>query len=140
MQFIHKTCETVPLPISVTLSIFIVRRVSNLTVRAFTFLTLSANTPFSLLSFHNVSSSVPSNSLDIQHCLKASIIAVGEMHCHALIKPLTNRNHNMLLDSSNGFRAWYRVTSHSLYSCFKWSLNGLFTTPNTCSCAVIPLV
>lgn len=29
------------------------------------------------------------------------------------------------------------VKNHSLYSCFRWSLQGLFTT-STCSCEVIP--
>jgi hypothetical protein len=36
-----------------------------------------------------------------------------------------------------GVKAWSTVKSHSLHNCFRWSLNGLFTTYNTCSCGLI---
>jgi len=41
--------------------------------------------PSSSLPFHNISSSVPSNALDIQHFLKPFTVTYGKMHCHAIM-------------------------------------------------------
>ena len=48
------------------------------------------------------------------------------------------RNHNGLLDSSSRGKSMV-LYQQPLYSCFRWFLNGLFTTSSTCSCDVIPL-
>ena len=39
----------------------------------------------------------------------------------------------------DGAKARSSIQSHSLYCCFRWFLNGLFTTSSTCSSEVIPL-
>jgi hypothetical protein len=39
----------------------------------------------SLLTFHHISSAVPSTALDIQHFLKPFKVTCGEMHCHAVM-------------------------------------------------------
>jgi hypothetical protein len=36
-------------------------------------------------------------------------------------------------------QAWSPVKSHSLHSCFWWSVNGLFITSSTYSCVIFPL-
>ena len=71
IHFIHEACQILlPLPISVT--------VSTSTVSAFIFLTLLIF-PFSSLPFHNISSSVPSLALGIQHFLKPFTVISNEM-------------------------------------------------------------
>ena len=57
---------------------------SMFTVSVFIFLTLTANIPVLLLSFHNMSS-VPSIVLNIQHFVKPSRVTSGEMWCHAIV-------------------------------------------------------
>lgn len=57
---------------------------SMFTVSVFIFLTLTANVPVLLLSFHNMSS-VPSIVLNIQHFVKPFRVTSGEMWCHAIV-------------------------------------------------------
>jgi len=71
IHFIHEACQILlPLPISVT--------VSASTVSAVIFLTLLIF-PFISLPFHNMSSSVPSLALGIQHFLKPLTVTSNEM-------------------------------------------------------------
>jgi len=41
--------------------------------------------PSSLMPFHNISSSIPSSALDIQHFFKSFTVISGEMHCYAVM-------------------------------------------------------
>ena len=66
-----------PLPVSVTVSIF--------TVSAFIFLTLTPNIPILFTAIHNISSSVSSTALDIQHLLKPFTVTSGEINCLSIM-------------------------------------------------------
>ena len=74
------------LPVPPNVTVFI------LTVSAFMFLTHThththtfLTFPTSVMPFHNISSSVPSTALHIQHFLTPLAVTPGELHCHAVV-------------------------------------------------------
>jgi hypothetical protein len=61
-----------------------------------------------------------------------------ELHSQTAISHWQRRGTLDFLILLAGVKAWSPVKSHSLYCCFRWSLNSLFTaTSSTCSCLVI---
>jgi len=73
VHLIYKMCQILSTFTNVAVSIF--------TVGAFIFPT----SPSSSLSFHNVSSSVPSTPIDVQHFMKSFTVTSGEMRFHAIM-------------------------------------------------------
>jgi hypothetical protein len=94
--------------------------------------------PPSSLSLHNTSSSVPPLAQGTQHFLKPFIVTSGKKCCYAVMIHWQRTVILGLLILPCRVKAWSSVSSHSLYGCFRWSLNSLFTTKSsTCSCEVI---
>jgi len=70
--------------------------VFNLTVSTFMFSTHThthtlLTFPNSVIPFHNISSSVPSTALHIQHLLTPLTVTPGELHCHAVVISLVDK-------------------------------------------------
>jgi len=130
IHLIHKHVRFyLPLPTSVTVSIF--------TFSAFIFPHSLLTFPSSSLSSHNKSSLVPSTALDIKHFLKPFTVTSDEMCCDAIMSHWQRRVTLGFLILPAGVKAWSLVKSHSLHSCFWWSVNGLFiTTFSTYSCVI----
>jgi hypothetical protein len=68
---------------------------------------------------------------DIQLFLNSLTITSGEICCHRLEPLVQLVILHWALYCPHGVRTQSHTKSHSEYSCFKWSLKGLFT--NTCS-------
>jgi hypothetical protein len=78
----------------------------------------------------NISSSGPSNALDIQHIWNPFRVTSGNVRCHVIIHYQQHVTLDFLF-----LPAWVKALlplyEPLIYICFRWSLNGLFTTCNT---------
>jgi hypothetical protein len=75
----------------------------------------------------------------MQHFLNPSTIASGQICCRDVSIHCHSRAALGCFIFLVGVRIWSPAENHSEYSCFKWSLKGVFTkTSRTCSWEVIP--